>query len=123
MSLSWKPIRSGNEYCAPACGHSCSYSEFKKATEQANELCKKLGNEFKPRVWENIGWHYEAYNGGISISPAKSDSSYGATYENREWFYAAGPKAALRTLQKWAERQRDSGIKIHQEISKAISGK
>ena len=55
---SWKPIRKGNIYCSSSCGGRCTYAAFKKATKQAKNLAKIMGNGFKHNVWENLGWHY-----------------------------------------------------------------
>jgi len=56
--LSWIPVVRGAIYCSPACGHQCTKSAFDKATHDAEALVKKLGLGWKPRVWENLGWHY-----------------------------------------------------------------
>lgn len=63
MELSWKPERSGDIYCAPACGRGCTYAEYKRANKRAAALVKKLSTgdlEWEPRVWENLGWHFSA---------------------------------------------------------------
>jgi hypothetical protein len=65
--LSWKPRRRGDIYCAPACGASCSYASYVQAKQKAAELAKTLGPGWTPRVWENLGWHYEARRGGICV--------------------------------------------------------
>lgn len=58
--LSWKPKRRGNIYCAPACGRGCTYAEFVLAQTQGKRLAKRLGRGWEARIWENLGWHYEA---------------------------------------------------------------
>ena len=55
---SWEPVRDGDIYCAPACGARCTHDAFIQANEDAEALCAKLGPEWKPRVWENMGWFY-----------------------------------------------------------------
>lgn len=73
--LSWKPVRRGAIYCAPACGHGCTHAEFKAATAKAKTLCALLSQQsvkgWKPRVWENLGWHYAAISpcGRIKVHP------------------------------------------------------
>lgn len=59
----WVPKRNGKYYCSPACGggHFCLHADFLLATRRANALVKLLGKTWKPRVWENLGWHYEVY--------------------------------------------------------------
>lgn len=58
--LSWKPIRSGERYCSPACGRCCSWTEYRRAHRRAAALCKQLGPRWKPEVYENLGWQYNA---------------------------------------------------------------
>jgi hypothetical protein len=55
---SWKPIRRGNKYCAPACGRGCTFKEYTLARSRAARLAKRLGSGWTTRVWENLGWHY-----------------------------------------------------------------
>ena len=65
--LSWIPRRRGAIYCAPACGHGCTYAAYERATENARRLAAILSfathATWLPHVWENLGWHYEAYCG------------------------------------------------------------
>jgi hypothetical protein len=68
----WKPRRNRGIYCSPACGGGCTHREFTDATRRAAKLAARLGDGWKPRVWENLGWHYtvelgDAKRGGISI--------------------------------------------------------
>jgi hypothetical protein len=58
--LSWEPRRFGNHYCSPACGAGCTTAAFDEATKAADALAVSLGDGWKPRVWENLGWHYSA---------------------------------------------------------------
>lgn len=61
-NLSWKPVRNGETYCSPACGHGCTHEAFKRATTNAEKLCRLLGAGWQPRVHENMGWHFSAYS-------------------------------------------------------------
>ena len=54
----WKPKRRGPLYCSPACGGGCTWSAFEEANRKAKAMAAKLGAKWKPRVWENLGWHY-----------------------------------------------------------------
>lgn len=63
MERDWTPKRRGKIYCSPACGLGCTHAEFMTATRKAKALVKRLGAGWKPRVWENLGWHYEAVKG------------------------------------------------------------
>lgn len=58
--LSWTPKQRGKIYCAPACGGGCTLEAFNLATKRANILCARLGHGWRPRIWENLGWHYSA---------------------------------------------------------------
>jgi hypothetical protein len=58
--LSWEPRRYGSRYCSPGCGAGCTKAAYDTATKAANALAKSLGDDWKPHVWENLGWHYSA---------------------------------------------------------------
>lgn len=55
---SWKAERRGAIFCAPACGAGCTKKAHDAAQRKAKALAKRLGREWKPHVWENLGWHY-----------------------------------------------------------------
>lgn len=67
--LSWKPVRRGDVYCAPACGRGCKLEEYDRAVAGAEALAKDLGRGWKVRVWENLGWFFEVSRGGLRVSP------------------------------------------------------
>lgn len=56
--LSWKPVRRGRIYCAPACGSKCLWVDYQRARAAATKLQQRIGDPFRMRVWENMGWHY-----------------------------------------------------------------
>ena len=60
MGLSWKAVRKGEIYCAPACGRGCTHDEFRNAQHMGAALAKELGSRWLPFVWENLGWHFKA---------------------------------------------------------------
>lgn len=62
-SQDWTPVRSGSIYCSPACGGGCTWRQYETAVIQASSLARSLGAGWKPRVHENLGWHYSATNG------------------------------------------------------------
>lgn len=66
--LSWKPIRKGGIYCAPACGGGCKWDAYQKARRDAAALAKKLGPGWKPRLNENLGWHWSVFKSDIEIT-------------------------------------------------------
>lgn len=63
----WNAVKEGEKYCSPACGHGCTQAEFELATMRGERLAAQLNaikggfNDWSFRVWENLGWHYEAF--------------------------------------------------------------
>lgn len=57
----WKPKRRGKFYCSQACGGGthCLWADYQGAKKSAVALAKQLGNGWTPRIWENLGWHFE----------------------------------------------------------------
>ncbi len=74
-ALRWQPLKKGLVYCAPACGANCTFEAFEKAKQDAAALCERMGKGWKPRVWENMGWYYEAQKGCASVHPDR-DGEY-----------------------------------------------
>lgn len=68
----WTPVRRGALYCSPGCGLPCTWADFKRAARGAAALAEHLGPGWKPRVWENLGWHFEAVlgEGHLNVSPS-----------------------------------------------------
>lgn len=63
-------LKNGNiRACAPWCGGGCTLTEKRRAERGARSLVKRLGPDWKPRVWENLGWHYGALNGPLYVFP------------------------------------------------------
>ncbi len=69
VARDWTPKKRGEIYCAPACGRGCTWTEYEEATIAATDLSTELGDPWKPRVWENLGWHYEVRRPHLSVSP------------------------------------------------------
>lgn len=67
--LSWSPTRKGAAYCSPACGAGCTWDAYLKAHDGAQKLADKLGPDWEPHVWENLGWHWSARRGGLKVHP------------------------------------------------------
>lgn len=65
---SWTPVRNGNVYCSPACGHGCTHQAYLEATAQAHNLARLLGGGWHGVVSENLGWHYHAALHGYLIT-------------------------------------------------------
>lgn len=51
-----------------------------EARSKAEALAARLGCNWKPRVWENLGWHYgaQALDGTFCIYPSQDDTQYHA---------------------------------------------
>lgn len=99
----WTPIRDGDVFCAPACGHKCKLVDFKRATASAAELVAVLGEGWQPRVWENGGWYFSAVKGAATVDYSENGGHFAASidaglFRNRhEQFRADGssPRAAM----------------------------
>jgi len=80
--LSWEPIHRGNVYCAQACGHGCTYTEYLRAHAGAADLVSTLGaaDGWKVRVWENMGWYYCVVDasGTLKVYPPLFGAKYSA---------------------------------------------
>lgn len=127
--LSWKARRHGDVYCAPACGCNCRYSEYVKACLGAERLAarltNKLGKKWRPRVWENMGWHFEAvsWRGCIQVKedhkwPDRRFShptftAYVRNFPGNALFTGEGktPEAAVEDARAEARRQME-GIAV-----------
>lgn len=63
----WTPVRRGHLYCSPSCGGGCTHEAYLTAKLKAERLARQCGNGWKPRVWENLGWHYAATSRGNHV--------------------------------------------------------
>lgn len=93
----WKAVRRGDIYCAPACGHKCTWQEYQTAKLKARALADRLGSGFKPFVHENLGWHYRAVSKDGRIEVFENDRrAYSACIAPGSfWHNASTPKAAV----------------------------
>lgn len=96
-ALSWKPLRRGPIYCAPACGFRCTWAAHEAAKRRAQELSIRLGKGWRPHVWENMGWYYEAISpcGRLKVSPS--------VHRGRVLHYTAFLGPASSPGGRWAE--------------------
>jgi hypothetical protein len=125
--LSWKPERSGNIYCAPACGWGCKWKDYQRAKTRAEKLCKQLGNGFEPRVWENFGWHGSAVLGQIQVYlPSSTRDDYTAAYNSDCRGHGTTAKRALEDmLADFRERAEEASKRcsqIKKAMGKALTG-
>ncbi|HEY4530112.1 MAG TPA: hypothetical protein VIG97_07265, partial [Luteimonas sp.] len=104
--LRWKPVLAGEIYCSPGCGMRCKRAAFDAATEQAAALAAKLGPAWKPKVWENLGWHYAVQlgeglafheDGCITVNPRGAGDFWVSANLGGRQFLAEGadPAAAV----------------------------
>lgn len=102
----WTPIRDGDVFCAPACGHKCKLADFEQATASAIALVAELGEGWLPRVWENGGWYFSAGKGSATVDYSEKSGHFTASIDagrfgNRhEQFSADGnsPRAAMEAV-------------------------
>jgi hypothetical protein len=97
--LSWKPVKRGSIYCSSACGRGCTSAEYDLAVKKAAALAKRMGKGWKPRVWENLGWHYMVRNGIFEITvPSFNGDRYIAWVQSYPQFivHCKDPRKGLR---------------------------
>lgn len=66
----WTPVLCDGVYCSPACGGGkgvCDKSKYDLAVKKSKQLAKKLGDGWKPHVWENLGWFYKVTKGKLEV--------------------------------------------------------
>jgi hypothetical protein len=64
----WTPIRRGKIYCSPGCGRGCTVAEHDEAVAAGERLVHRLkGKGWHAIIHENMGWHYRAVSGPVSI--------------------------------------------------------
>lgn len=94
----WKPRKqAGGVYCSPACGSKCKRRDYDRAHADARAAAKTMSAGWTPRVWENMGWHWNIEKGVCSIHPSHFEERYTA-YFNSTWQvlgYGSSPNEAL----------------------------
>ena len=120
-SLSWKPRRVGDIYCAPACGYHCKYKDYLKTKKDAAALNKRLGYGFKPVVWENGGWNYRVQKGPVTVYFYQEEPErYTASITGGVFFHAKSPERALALLLKHQERYLQEQIEKLDQIRSCL---
>ncbi len=68
----WVPVHQGDTYCSPGCGVGCTWASYVEARDKATRLAAEMGPDWKPRVWENLGWYWSAVGpeAHVEISPS-----------------------------------------------------
>ena len=59
--------RQGARFCGRLCGRGCTKREYETAERLAAKLVARLGKGWLPHVWENLGWHYKAIRGVVTV--------------------------------------------------------
>lgn len=99
VRLSWKAVRKGARYCAPACGCGCTYTGYLAAQKSGAALAKRLGKGWRPRVHENCGWHFSAISPCSAVEVHDHGSNgYWANFQGAQQFHANAntPRAAVK---------------------------
>lgn len=105
------PVLRGKVYCSPWCGGGCTKAAHDECVRKAKALAKRMGKGWKPRVWENLGWHWNVFKGSskthagiLEITPphCKGDT-YTAWIQSSPQFIIRhkDPKIALKDAVKF----------------------
>lgn len=70
----------GGTFCSPWCGFKCTKAAYERAHREAVILAAALGPDWEPNVWENCGWHFEAFKGHARVTPDTRGSAIAGTY-------------------------------------------
>ncbi len=111
-SLSWTPVLKGEIYCSPACGRGCTRKEWEDTKITASQLARRMGAGWKPRVHENLGWHYEVRSPKGNIRVMFSSGSYLAWIENVDMQCSERARSPRAAVDKALERVRKDAQKI-----------
>src|SRR6188474_3140027 len=134
-ALSWKPVRRGAIYCAPACGGGCKHADYIAAAKLGERIRKQLrGRGWKVRLNENLGWFVhvelvtpfskidvtpsqfskpEMYHAMISDSPDSAGGS--GIWHTTKWF--EGPQDAVDNALAEANRVVESLVLAVESIN------
>ena len=105
--LSWVPIHKGNIFCSPACGANCKYVDYVQANKRASALSKNLGGKWKSRVWENMGWFWNAVIEKGGVYPYSRGEYWASLIMAGLQFHAVGrsPREAVQRALTLAEKK------------------
>lgn len=69
----WTPVlyANGTRYCSPLCGAQCTKADYDQAVADGAALAERMGAGWEPRIWENLGWHYNVRKGCAKICPRR----------------------------------------------------
>ena len=76
------PVKRGPFYCSPWCGAKCTIVAYDAACFKGKALAEQLGPNWKPHVWENMGWYYSAVDASgcwkVHVHEYKNEITYTA---------------------------------------------
>ena len=108
--LTMKPVKKGRIYCSTWCGAGCTKSAHTAAVKKARKLARRLGKNWKPRVWESLGWHGEAVHrsGQLTVNSShlrKGTIFYWASLGEGRWAQGAKtPEKAIEIVLRQCSR-------------------
>lgn len=102
--LDWKAKRNGRFYCAPACGGRCTWAAYQKAKAESARVATLLGAGWKPRVDENLGWHWSVVDatGMLDVS-SPGPNSYMTILAARYVGHGKTPQLSINAACKQAK--------------------
>lgn len=62
------------------CGAGCTEAEYQAACSESKATADKMGRGWRPRVWENLGWHWDLRyaQSGLQLHPSTVDGRWTA---------------------------------------------
>jgi len=102
-------------YCSSACGNGCKRSAYDLAKSRSALLAKRLNKHcpgqapWKPRVWEDLGWFYEAVSAGGRVTvhpPHFLNDTYWVSVLRPDQFISISKKPEVAVRSALAEARR-----------------
>lgn len=108
-------------------------SSKQQVTQLANLLAQCLGKDWKPKVWQNIGWHYCAdyKEGYLHVSPSWDGTKYYAMLSGSNYAHVGSldwatdkmfknPKDAVKHTLKLCKEHLDFLNNRYEDVSKSV---
>ncbi len=116
------PVRNGAVYCSPWCNNGCTHADYERATREAVLLARKMNvagpSGWSPRVWENLGWHFQIVKGTARISKIAA-GAYTVMYYTAiiNGQYIGDGEAPEKAFQKALQRMKSLAEEIAEQIA------
>jgi hypothetical protein len=129
----WTPrLLPGGKYCSPRCGGAkgyCTKAAFDRATKTSATLAARLGDGWQPRVWENLGWHWEVVKGtvakdrfdGTGVIVGESSGNYTAEFRTTKVVSYDGQCATVTQFFASADSPEEAIGLVRQDVRTFIS--